>query len=167
MRIRNTLDRTSRRAQASQACNPYAHKWQWVWTVAVVASAVPGMAGCAIAKFTPRQLQARLQSAALIGDDWKRDQALAGIATDAARSGQITLCQTAVDQIRQELLRDHTLMTCAQGLDNAGLRQSAESLVNHIGNDNARDQIFAAFAKNAPGSSAADSKVSKPLQTLK
>ena len=134
--------------------------WCLAWRTALVVCCAAGIAGCpaAVSTQTPQQLQARLQSATLIGDDSTRDQALTSVAIDAAQSGNEQVCLAAAEQIEGDSLRDKTLKTCVKKIDrNLGKRGAAESLANLIGDDNARDQILSLLANSAPGASATNS----------
>lgn len=117
-----------------------------------------GMVGCSAALQTPAQLQSRLSAAALITDDWHRDQALAVIAADSARAGQTALCVQAVDQINGDSLRQMVLAASSRVLDTKAGRTDAEILALRIPDDTVRDQVLALLAKTPPPTSSGTPK---------
>jgi hypothetical protein len=147
MRIRN-IHTSSGNDDTSQTYRRAACVWHLARYATLAVCSVVSVTGCACPKQSPQQLQARLQSATLIGNDWSRDLALTAIARDAACAGNHDICEKAAQQIQADALRDKTLASCAQQLKNLGQQAEAENLAIQVESDNARDNILAWLAES-------------------
>ncbi len=108
------------------------------------------LAGCHPEMQTSGQLLDRLDSAQLIAAPAARQSALAGIAQDAARSGEPDVCLRAVDDLQASPLRDKTAAACAQTFNARGERVTADALVGRIAAPAERERLRVEYANHAP-----------------
>ena len=104
------------------------------------------LGGCAARPQTSGQLLDRLNSAELITQTNPREKALADIAVDSAKAGQVGLCLRSIRSIKATDLHDHTAEVCADRLDGLGDRPAAEEVVTSIQSPALRDKIRSAYA---------------------
>ena len=104
-------------------------------------------AGCSSPPQTVGQLSDRLGNANQIRNPAAKDDALSGIAQDAATAGQPALSLAAVDGIAALAARDLTAEACANTFNGLGDRGTAEAMVGRISNVATQDRIRQAYAR--------------------
>ena len=92
-------------------------------------------------------LSARLEAAGEINGINAKDQALAGIATDAAKAGQVKIVEETVQQMSGLTERDTVIHQAALLLAKRGLRKQAVDLAEEINNMTQRDQTLSELAQ--------------------
>jgi len=93
------------------------------------------------------ELSARLDAAAMIGNQTEKDKALSQIATAAARAGETETVSAAIDQIGTSSTRDQAALDSARLLAKHGLRKEAISIAQRIGNNTVRDLALSELAQ--------------------
>lgn len=92
-------------------------------------------------------LSARIDAVHLIGDPSARNTALARVAADAARAGELEWATSAVNEITEQTQRDAALLQVARLLQQQGLRRNAIAIGSLIRDHNIRDQILGELAR--------------------
>jgi len=92
-------------------------------------------------------LSSRLEAAGEINGTSAKDRALAGIAADAAKAGEVTIVQQAVEQISNLTARDLAIQQAALLLTKRGSRKQAVELAKEINNPTQRDQTLSELAQ--------------------
>jgi len=92
-------------------------------------------------------LSARLEAAGEITGATARDQALAIIATDAAKAGEVQLVQKSIEKMWKTAARDLAIQRAAMLLAKRGLRKQAVDLAKEIYSSTQRDQTLSELAQ--------------------
>jgi predicted Ser/Thr protein kinase len=90
---------------------------------------------------------ARLEAADEIMGITAKDQALAGIAADAAKAGEVKIVQQTVEQMSNITAHDSAIHKAALLLTKRGLRKQALDLAKEINNISERDQALSELAQ--------------------
>lgn len=96
---------------------------------------------------TREMLSSRLEAAREINDITTKDEALAGIASDAAKAGEVRIIKQTVDQISNPTARDGAIQQAALSLTKRGLRKQAVDLAREISNITQRDETLSEIAQ--------------------
>ena len=104
------------------------------------------------AKETPpagdSSLSSRLAAANAIGNNAKKDDALAKLAADAAQAGDALVVKEALKGMGSMTLRDTTAAEAARRLAAAGKGEDAVEVAKSIGRMDLRDETLQAIARN-------------------
>ena len=92
-------------------------------------------------------LSSRLEAAGEINNLAAKDQALTGIAADAAKAGEVKIVQQTVEQISNTAAHDSAIHTAVLLLTKRGLRKPAVDLAKEIYNIAQRDQTLSELAQ--------------------
>jgi hypothetical protein len=98
-------------------------------------------------KYTHEDLVARLEAAAELNFFIAKDKALAGIAVDAAKSGDVEVVQKAIGQMTDWTKTDAAKHDVALLLAKHGLRKQAIEIAKEITQVNLRDQALSELAQ--------------------
>ena len=96
---------------------------------------------------SPQDLRTRFDAAQAINNFVSRDAALAGVAKDAAREGDVDLVRQALEAINTFTRRDEAAGESARLLNSHGLRTEAIEIAKTMNNWTTRDQVLAELAK--------------------
>lgn len=96
---------------------------------------------------TREVFSSRLEAAAEISNTTARDQAFAGIASAAAKAGDVKIIQQAIDQMSNITARDSAINQAALSLAKRGLRKQAVDLAKEISDITLRDGTLSALAQ--------------------
>ena len=100
------------------------------------------------AESIPREdLDARLEAAANISGAAERDAALANLARDAAKSGEVNLVSDILQQIGGSAMQDHAALESVRLLAKLGLRKPALEIAKSITGSASRDQALSELAR--------------------
>jgi hypothetical protein len=99
---------------------------------------------------TKIQLEQRYDAAMKISSFIDRDEALSGVATDAADAGNFDWAWAATKAISAFPVRDITARRCAEKFDAEGNRPIAQQFADSIASFQARDEVQRELAARAP-----------------
>ena len=92
-------------------------------------------------------LSARLDAAADISNPNAKDEALAAVAMQAAKAGQVDLARRAIDRMYDIVRKDVMARGVSEQLAKRGLRRQAIEIAKTISNPNVRDAALAELAR--------------------
>jgi len=96
---------------------------------------------------TREALNERLEAASNMSDAMEKDKPLAGVATDAAKAGEVEIVISSLGQMHDQMKRDETTREAARLLAKHGLRKRAIELAKGIGDGVIRDQTLSELAE--------------------
>jgi hypothetical protein len=107
-----------------------------------------GLPGSSESRALARQnLGERLEAASTISASVEKDRALAIVARDAARAGEVELVQNSLEQMAASWARDGAARESALLLARRGLRKPAIEIAKSITSNPVRDQVLTELAK--------------------
>jgi len=82
----------------------------------------------------------------MIGSNTERAKAMAGVAADAARAGEVETVKKALGQISDNVMRDQATLNSARMLARRGLRKQAIEIAKTISGNTVRDTALSELA---------------------
>jgi hypothetical protein len=93
------------------------------------------------------ELAARLDAAGMIGSLTERDKALSGVATDAAKAGEVETVSDAIERITTLSYRDQAALDAVRLLAKRGFRKDAIQIAQRINSNMVRDLALSELAQ--------------------
>jgi len=98
-------------------------------------------------KVSRQSLGERLEAASMMNNPLAKDKAMAAVATDSAKAGEVETTQAALRQINDFLKRNKTALETVRLLAKRGLRKPALEIAREIDEITTRDQALAELAQ--------------------